>query len=303
MSNKVKSTPISSRRRAVESTGSRILKNWQLECLAKQGTFTNLYFARPLGCTPDWPADYAVKMLKPPYDRDPLTINLLRREAEVGRNLSDPNLVPILESNTENEPYYVVMPRLSGASLREAISSVGRIAVPQALWITRQVAQALKRMHSQGWIHADIKPSNIVVSMEGHATLIDFGCALTSEESFYSVDRPLVGTLHYISPEMVTSKLRTDCRCDIYSLGVSLFEMLSGKLPFPYSDQGDLIQAHIDEVPVDLHEIDNDIPPTVANLVNRMLAKEPLRRPQTANELIAALADLELELLDSRFVA
>jgi serine/threonine-protein kinase len=281
----------------------KFLGNWQLECIAGSGPLTNVFFARPTGCPADWPADYAVKTLQPPHDEDPLAINLLRREAEVGRNTSHPHLVPILESKLDSPPYYLVMPKIDGAPLNRAVAAVGRIAIPQALWIARQVAEALKQLHINGWVHADVKPANIIVSAEGHATLVDFGCALRSSESIFSWERPVVGTLHYVAPEMVTSRLRTDCRCDIYSLGITLFELLAGRVPFPESDQARLVEAHLCVAPPDLRKLRQEVPREVAELVRCMLAKEPLRRPQTASEVIERLTDLEIETLDTRIAA
>ncbi|MCA9211619.1 MAG: serine/threonine protein kinase [Planctomycetales bacterium] len=277
--------------------------NWLIEGHTNSGTLTDLYLARPTGCPPDWPSDYVLKVLKAPYDSDELALGTLHREAEVGGNVTEQHIVPILECGLIKPPYYLVMPRLNGASVNKAIAAIGRISVPQALWIARQTAMALKGLHKQGWIHADVKPSNIVVSPEGHATLIDFGCALRPDEPMLSWDRPVVGTLHYIAPEMFTSTSATDCRSDIYSLGVSLFEMLSGELPFAYGDQSRLIQAHLHEQPADLRQLHSHIPSNVAELVAMMLAKDPLKRPQTARELIDRLTDLEIETLDIRVAA
>ena len=284
-------------------TEYRLLGNWQLDSIAAIGTFTKLHAARPTGCPADWPADYVVKLLKTPHEGDDLAINLLRREAEVGKVVSDSHIVPILDSRLDEAPYYLVMPRLNGASVNHAIAAIGRIAVPQALWITRQVATALKQMHKHEWVHADVKPSNIVVSPDGHATLIDFGCSLRSDESVLSWDRPVVGTLHYMAPEMLTTRARIDSRSDVYSLGVTLFEMLSGQLPFPQSSQTELIKAHLNETPPDLTSLRSDIPRFVAELVAQMLAKDPMKRPQTAKELIDRLIDLEIETLDIRVAA
>ena len=172
-----------------------------------------------------------------------MAIRSIRREAEVGRHSSHPNLVPILEACVDVPVPHVVMPRLMGASLGTVIAKVGRLTVPQSLWFARQVAQALRHLHEQGWVHGDVKPSNVVVSADGHATLIDLGFALRKSEALLTEIRTARGTLDYVAPEVMTSAFSADDRGDLYSLGISLFHMLTGKLPFVGRTPGPLIIA------------------------------------------------------------
>ena len=164
----------------------------------------------------------------------------------------------------------------------------------------RQAAEALQTLHEEGWIHADVKPANLVVSRDGHATLVDLGCALRDDESILSWDRPVVGTLHYVAPEMITSTNRTDQRSDIYSLGVSLFEMVTGRLPFLSNSPQHLVEAHLRCPAPEPRQTAPHLHQDVAELIRAMLAKEPLRRPQNAGELIERLVRLELETLGQR---
>ena len=144
-------------------------------------------------------------------------------------------------------------------------------------------------------IHADVKPANILVSPSGHATLIDFGFVQTPAEASHWATRPLAGTLAYIAPEMVTSALAAGPRSDIYSLGVTLYEMLTGRRPWDSDDPGELATLHREAKPADIRALRPDVPESVAELVHSMLAKDPLRRPASARELASRLVRLEIE--------
>jgi serine/threonine-protein kinase len=279
----------------------RLLGNWQLDWMIGQGTYTCVFDARPLGCPPSWPADYVVKVVRSEYLGYPAAAQVMQREAEVGRHCSHPNLIPILESHLDQQPPHLVMPKLSGASLATVIERVGALVIPQALWLTRQVAQALRHLHQQGWIHGDVKPANIIVSRYGHATLIDLGFAMRPDESLYASPRPLAGTLAYVAPELLTSTTQTQPACDIYSLGVTAYQMISGQLPFPQTEPARLVEAHFRQSPPELRSPNGNVPDAVAQLVKRMLAKTAVRRPQSGDELIDELTELEIDTMEDRF--
>ncbi|MCH8047943.1 MAG: serine/threonine protein kinase [Planctomycetes bacterium] len=264
---------------------------WQPVLLAGEGRLGRVYRARPAEAGSQAPADYAVKVLHERLEDDPLAVELLRREAAVAGQVSDPHLVSVLAAGLDGPPYYLVMPWLVGRSLDVKI---GRLSLAAALWTARQVAEALDALHQRGWMHADVKPANIMVSPEGHATLIDLGFARRRDEAGSVVDRPLLGTIAYIAPEMVTSTLGADIRSDIYSLGATLYELLTGRPPFTGNDLAELISQHRQSVPRDVREMNSNIPDEVADLIANMLAKEPLRRPQTPRELIDRLVRLEI---------
>ena len=264
-----------------------------------QGGLARVYQARPVGSA-HGPASYAVKLLRSPWDEDPRGLEIFAREVRVGRRAASPHLVPILAANLDEAPYFVVMPYLAGWSLDAAVSAEQRPAVPVALWIARQVAEALDALNAAGWMHADVKPSNIRVSPAGHATLVDLGSAQRPDEGRSLADRPLVGTLAYMAPEMLVSSLQADIRSDIYSLGVTLYQLLTGRLPFPTGDAQRLIRDHRQELPTDLRLWAPQMPTHVARLVRQMLAKQPLRRPQTPRELIERLVRLEIDTFAER---
>jgi serine/threonine-protein kinase len=144
-------------------------------------------------------------------------------------------------------------------------------------------------------IHGDVKPSNVMVSPNGHATLIDLGFARSGDEFRAAADRPLLGTLAYAAPETMTSAMAADTRSDLYSLGAMLYEMLAGRPPFVAESASELVGLHRDARPACLREQSPELPRPVASLVHQMLLKDPDRRPQGLFETIDRLARLEIE--------
>jgi eukaryotic-like serine/threonine-protein kinase len=278
----------------------RQVGGWQLERLIGEGGLAQVFAARPIGSAAGAEWSYAVKLLRSPWEEDPRALELLAREARVGRRIANPHLVPVLATNLDRPPYFVVMPYLDGWSLDACVAAEQRPPLPVALWIARQVAEALEALEAAGWIHADVKPSNIRVSPAGHATLVDLGSARRHGESRSLADRPVVGTLAYMAPEMLLSTLAADIRSDIYSLGGTLYELLTGRLPFQADNARRLVQNHRQELPSDLRLLAPHMPTHVARLVRQMLAKQPLRRPQTPRELIERLVRLEVDTFAER---
>jgi serine/threonine-protein kinase len=269
---------------------------WQLVKLLGEGNLTRVYQSRPADAPSSQPAAYVVKLLRKEWWRDPQAIEVQRREAWVGSQVSHPNLVPVLSASVKEPPFYIVMPKLDGASLAQILTEQGRLDVPVALWIARQTADALAALFdATGMIHSDVKPANLLVSPTGHATLFDFGFAQAPSEGWHWSQRPIAGTLAYIAPEMVTSALAADPRADVYSLGVTLYEMLAGRRPFESDDPGELAMLQRETKPVDVRQHRPEIPEAVAQLIASMLAKDPLRRPDTARELAQRLVRLEID--------
>lgn len=268
--------------------------SWELVRLAAEGSLARVYQARPAGASAECRPAYAVKILHPQWQVDARAVALIRREAQVGQTVAHPHLVSVLAAHVGAPPYYLVMPWLDGKTLGERLRANRPFPLPTALWIARQVAEGLAALDDAGWIHGDVKPANVVVSAEGHVTLLDLGFARRPDESGSAVERCVLGTVSYMAPETITSALRTDIRSDIYSLGVVLYQILAGRLPFRGQTLAELAQQQMLARPSALRKLLPALPGEVAELVHSMLAKEPLRRPQTPRELIGRLAELEI---------
>ncbi|MFO0790753.1 MAG: serine/threonine-protein kinase [Pirellulales bacterium] len=269
---------------------------WQLVRPLGEGNYTRVYAARPADGPPNQPASYVVKVLRKDWWRDAQAIEMQRREAWVGSKVTHPNLLPVLSASVQEPPFYLVTPKLEGASLAQLITDREQLPVPLALWIARQTADGLAALHeTAGVIHTDVKPANIFVSPTGHTTLIDFGFVQTATEASHWATRPLAGTLAYMAPEMITSTLAAGPRSDIYSLGVTLYEMLTGHRPWETDDAAELATLHREARPTDIRVLRPEVPEAVADLVLSMLAKDPLRRPASASELAARLVRLEIK--------
>ena len=274
---------------------------WQLVRLLHESELSRVYLARPVDAAADQPASYVVKLLRKEWWRDPQAIEMQRRAAWLGRSISHPHLLPVFSAGVGHAPFFFVSPRIEGRPLSEILAAGTPPTLPLALWITRQVAEALVALHeTTGMVHADVKPSNIMVSTDGHATLIDLGFAHSPEEQRHWSSRPVVGTLAYIAPESITSCLCSQPSSDLYSLGVTLYEMLSGKLPFEGNSPDDLVRMHRETNPTCIRLQAPQTPKAVASLVHRLMAKESMRRPSSAATVAEELMRLEIDCFASR---
>lgn len=268
---------------------------WQPARLIGEGQLCRVYAARPLSHTGDRAAVYALKLLSERWSAEPAAVEVMRREAIVGRKVSHPHLISVLSAHVAAPPYFLIMPLLEGLSLSQRLALGDRPSLPLGLWIARQAAEALDALHQAGWMHADVKPSNLLLSPDGHVTLLDLGFARRPNDSTGIIHRCVTGTMHYIAPEMITSALRPDIRSDIYSLGATLYELLAGRTPFAARSIDQLADCHRQAEPEPLRKLSPIVPAPVARFVHQMLSKEPLRRPQTPAEVIDRLVELEIE--------
>jgi serine/threonine protein kinase len=212
-----------------------------------------------------------------------LAARMLRREALVGHLVNHPNLCCVLSARVHRPPYYIVMPYLDGHTVRQSLGTRQTIETSHALRIARQVAEAMSELHCLGWLHSDIKPGNVFVSTTSHATLLDLGLARRIGNDECQCRGPLAGTLAYSPPESFSSLVDLGPASDVYSLGVTLYEMLAGTPPFIESDPAKLAAAHVHCHPPDPRHRNSQISGDLVQLLQSMLDKQPSRRPVLDN--------------------
>lgn len=227
---------------------------------------------------------YALKILKRDLRKVKEEVAALKNEFECGKLLKHKGIIRIYDYNTEGESTYVVMEYFEHENLKLWLRSGPQKIAPLSLKVIEQSAEALFYMHSEGWVHRDIKPDNFLVSEEGVTKLIDFAISIKQKSglaSMFSFGKKAVqGTRSYMSPEQIRNQ-NLDARADVYSYGCVLFELLSGKAPFTGTNADELLNKHLTG-PIPSPQVYNDnVTPEFANLIKRMMAKRKEERPSS----------------------
>ncbi|HHT97054.1 MAG TPA: Stk1 family PASTA domain-containing Ser/Thr kinase [Clostridiales bacterium] len=228
----------------------------------------------------------AIKVLKPEYSSDINFVNKFKGEAQSVAGLSHPNVVNMFDVAEDNGLHYIVMELVEGITLKSFIERKGKLDIREAIGITIQIAQGMDAAHSNHIIHRDIKPQNIIISREGKVMITDFGIAKATSSN--TITSNTMGSVHYLSPEQARGGY-SDEKSDIYSLGITLYEMLSGKVPFTADNNVSVALLHIQGEALSLREIDPSIPVSIDRIVRKCMQKKPERRYLSASELISDL--------------
>jgi eukaryotic-like serine/threonine-protein kinase len=228
----------------------------------------------------------AIKVLKPEYSSDKSFVNKFRGEAQSAAGLSHPNIVNVYDVGDDSGLHYIVMELVEGITLKRFIERKGKLEVKEAVGIAIQIAQGMDAAHENHIIHRDIKPQNIIISRDGKVKVTDFGIAKATNSN--TITSNAMGSVHYLSPEQARGGY-SDEKSDIYSLGVTLYEMLSGKVPFAGDNTVSVALLHIQGEAMPLRELDASIPVSVDKIVQKCMQKRPERRYHSASELIADL--------------
>lgn len=232
----------------------------------------------------------ALKVLSSELSRNTAFVERFRQEAATAARLNHPNIVTTYDSGSENGHYFIAMEYVEGRSLRAVFETEGVLAPTRLSSILTQIAAALNYAHNQGVIHRDVKPSNILLEGDDKVKLVDFGVSQVLEGGSEASSAPThIGTPYYVSPEQAEGRT-VDARSDIYSLGVVVYEALTGCLPFIGDTTDEVLRAHVQQTPPAMKVNGRPLAPAQARVVLKALAKRPQDRYRTATQFAAAFA-------------
>ena len=235
----------------------------------------------------------AAKILKKEFCNNADIVEKFMGEATAIATLSDNNIVNVLDVGTQADDInYIVMEYVNGNTLKDVIKQVGKMNYETGISVAIQIAKALDCAHRNKIIHRDVKPQNILVTEEGLMKVTDFGIAKSSTSSTITNTSTIMGSAHYLSPEQAKGSF-IDCRTDLYSLGVVLYEMVTGVVPFQGDSAVTIALKHIQEEVVPPKTLNSKIPDSLNKLILKAMEKEPSKRYQTAKEMIADLQKIK----------
>jgi serine/threonine protein kinase len=242
----------------------------------------------------------ALKVMRQSLLNRPSAVTQFRQEVRVAARLSHPNIVTAYDADQAGDVHFLVMEFVPGSSLDEVLRQRGPLPVAEACDAVRQAALGLQHAYEQGMVHRDIKPHNLLRTPEGRVKILDFGLARFVREITSAADQPttdtssgrwalLMGTPDYIAPEQALTPQQADIRADIYSLGCTLYYLLTGRVPFPAGSAEQKVAAHIEKPAPSAKTSRLDLPPGLDEIIERTLAKDPANRYQTPVDLVHAL--------------
>jgi len=237
----------------------------------------------------------AIKLIKAEISSDKKTIERFQNELKFARKIRHKNVCQMYDLNREKDIYYITMEYVEGENLKNMIRMSGQLGKGTAVSVARQVCAGLAEAHRVGVVHRDLKPSNIMIDREGNVRIMDFGIARSLKEKGITGAGVMIGTPEYMSPEQVEGK-EVDQRSDVYSLGVILYEMVTGRVPFEGDTALSIAMKHKSEVPKDPKEYNDQISDDLSHLILRCLEKDKNSRFQSAEEMKLELEDIEKDI-------
>jgi serine/threonine protein kinase/Leucine-rich repeat (LRR) protein len=239
----------------------------------------------------------ALKVIAPRLVNSPTAVARFRREVKAAAQLHHPNIAEAYDADSVGNLHFLVMEFVSGTDLSRLIREQGRVSVGHAAYLARQAAQGLDAAHRVGMVHRDIKPSNMLITLDGRLKLVDFGLARIATDSHSgqeTSEHAVLGTPDYMAPEQAGDAHTVDIRADIYSLGCTLYQMLSGRVPFHGGSLVQKLKRHESEPPEPLAQLRSDVPLALVAVIERMMAKDPADRYVTPAEVVEALTPFAL---------
>ncbi|QQK76641.1 Stk1 family PASTA domain-containing Ser/Thr kinase [Salicibibacter cibarius] len=228
--------------------------------------------------------DVAVKVLQPQHVDDEAFVRRFRREAEASTNLVHPNIVDIFDLGENDGIFYIVMEYMRNNTLKDKIVNEGALPFDEAMRIFSELTSAIAYAHDQGIIHRDIKPQNILLDEDGSVKVTDFGIARASSAATITQTNSVLGSVHYMSPEQARAGTLTT-KTDIYAIGVTLFEMVTGLLPFNADSAVSIALKHLQDPFPNAKDLRSDLPESVNNIIRRATAKDPLQRYENVEKM------------------
>ena len=271
--------------------GKKLDGLYEVKELIGSGGMANVYKAVMLGRNGPVPAGtvVAVKVLRQEYTHDPELVRRFKNESKAISLLNHPNIVKVYDVSVNDQLQYIVMEYVDGMTLREYLNERGgKLTSWETVHFISQILKALEHAHANGVVHRDIKPQNIMLLDNGQLRMMDFGIARISRAENQLLSGKTMGSVHYISPEQAKGD-ETDCTSDIYSVGVMMYEMLSGQLPFDAEDAVEVAIKQISDQPKSLHEIAPQVPAALVEITEKAMAKLPQNRYASAREMLDAL--------------
>ena len=253
------------------------------------GGMATVYLARDLETN----EVVAVKILREELTEEKKYVERFLREAETALKLKHPNITQVKDFGRDGDIYYIVMEYVQGKTLEEIVDKKGALSEEEVIRIGIEVAKALDYSYKHGVIaHRDIKPQNIMISKDGNVKVMDFGVAKVSNVSTITSQGSIIGTPYYISPEQAKGK-PSDIRSDLYSLGVTLYRLITGRVPFDAETPWSVVNMHITTPPPPIEEVRRDVSEDLRRIIYKLLNKDPKKRYQTPEELIKDLEKIK----------
>jgi len=268
--------------------GTVLSERYRLESKLGSGGMSTVYLARD-GTLERW---VAVKVMHREMSDQPDQIERFRREARAVAQLSHPNVVAVIDAGEDGGHPYIVFEYVDGETLKQRIERVGPLPVDEATAYAIEIGRGLSAAHSRRLVHRDVKPQNVLIDSEGRAKVTDFGIARSLEADGLTQTGRVLGTTDYVSPEQAMGR-GVDARTDIYSLGVLLYEMLTGEVPFTAETVVGVAMKHVNEPMPDVQQKRPEVSSALAAVVERATAKEPKQRYP---DMGSCLSDLEAAL-------